>query len=367
MIKRLVCVLAVCFGAQAAVAGEEALYIEVKSNGLPGFDNGEMVAQNIWILGDKMRMEDPAHRLVSIIRLDKKEVWQIDGNRSIWKKLPFEEFSKYRSEYIQRRAGIMKKIQALSSEQRDKEAARYGFTVDFMGNLRDDIKPDFKETGEKEKINGFNCRRIIFRDYGKPVFDAWVTDEVKRPENIFRFYADLGIFDNALVAEMNKVRDFPIRIEVTLDYGALFSCKAKTEVVKLSMVGPKKDAFEVPDGFKEVGLRDMPTSVPCPICGNAVEIKTAKDEGRVVMFDLYVLHVCSKACLEKLRERLKTKDIRKPSDDEEEPATPPGKNGSSAPKENNPVPTGGGENQKPAVPDNSGGIKPKSPETPGSK
>ena len=297
---------------------KEALFIEAESNGLPGFDKKEQVKQNIWIMGDKLRMEDPERGIVLIIRLDKKEVWQINGRHSVYTVLKFSEFTKWRKQSVTNRKAVLKKVRAAPARMRKSAVKKYGFEEDFFGNVYDSKKPEMVETGEKDKKNGFNCRRITFKEHGFPVLDVWVTDEVKRPENIFKFYADLDMFDPALVEMMKKVKDFPVVLETRLDYG-IFKCSSTTTVLKVKNVVPQKGIFDIPKGFTELKQKQLPKEVPCASCRKkTVNIKNARKTDMFFQWNLYTFYFCSKECRKKFIDEIKKATIEKPAEDEEE-------------------------------------------------
>lgn len=300
------------------------LKLNVKSNGMPGAKEGDenkTVEQTLWIRGEHLKMTDNKNKLATIIRLDVEEVWQINGNYQVYRKVPFSFFKKKRKDYLATREAAKRKTEKMTGKERQTTIEKYGFKTDMLGNITGDIPPEVVETDNTSKINGFNCRLVVLKEYGREAVKAWVTDEVKRPGNMLRFYSELNLFHPGLVEKIKKVTDFPVKLEITIDFGTLYNKTFTTEVTDVASVEKPEDFFDIPEGVVQV--EKMPRQLPCPVCGKKVIIEDAKKKGLTFQYDLVIYHFCCKECKEKFKDYLRKKLTRPSDDDEEDDEEPP--------------------------------------------
>ena len=181
----------------ASSAGADVVIKEKSvSEGLGGFGNGT-TSRTVIVAGDKSRSEDEAtytgrfktlagggkpHTTVSITRIDKEVIWNLDPEKKEYTELTFAQMR----EMMQK--GVAEGEKA-AKDGRAKDA-EMTFTVDV------------KRTGAKETVNGFPAEQVIITCVGKPknsekgaenaglqmVMDEWLTKSAPGAEERTEFY-----------------------------------------------------------------------------------------------------------------------------------------------------------------------------------
>ncbi len=278
----------------------DSLVIEQVCSGFPGTEgNKKKTKQKVVIKGDKIYMQNLETPDVCIVRGDKKLIWEIDTDKKKYRIRKFEYFAEMKANHEKDRKELAKIINGFPNpKERLRHADRNGFLVDEKGMVS--AKPVAKTelTGEEKKINGFKCYHLKIYEDTKVVLDVWLTREHKSPDGLMDFYKRLGCFCNEVVAEIKKIKDFPISLKARLVFGAL-AVPIECEISKVEKKKMDDKFFELPKGFILVkdppGKEPPPDILTCPVCGKKFNTK----ENKYVRFRLKngkTILVCSRKC-----------------------------------------------------------------------
>ena len=280
----------------AANPASADLMIRGESNGMPGMVAGE-AADNLrmTVQGERMRIINPAHDHVVMVRLDDSRIQEFDAGRKLYESRSLEEKLKLASLAAKRkqaRARRIKEVNDLSGSERDKaiaELRRDGIEMD--GTLVARTVKSAETRTFTVWVDGvpheLECYKLeIFENQAtKPVFSLWLTPDLKARENLLSFY-QLGLFSKPVVAELEKVKDFPIRIEALIDNGNLRK-RIFCRIQQVERTRVPDFYFAVPEGFKRVPdllehlkelrkKREAKATVSCATCGKEVVKRKAK-------------------------------------------------------------------------------------------
>jgi len=251
------------------------LIIEQICNGFPGTKQKEKTKQKLVVKGDKIFMENLETPHLCIVRGDKKAIWEISKEDKAYIERPFSYFDNLKKDRETTRANAVKQLNAVPNpELRAKHAKRLGYPVGENGKVPDKIVAKTEVTGEKKVINGFQCERIKIYEDLRVVLDLWLTKRLKAPASLMKFYKRLGCFSDEVVAEMEKIKDFPVVLKAELDFGAV-TLPIECEITKVDKKFIEGKRFELPKGLKLTGVigKEPVKKQICPVTGKEVNPK----------------------------------------------------------------------------------------------
>ncbi|HEX7401828.1 MAG TPA: hypothetical protein VF369_06595 [candidate division Zixibacteria bacterium] len=150
----------------------------VKSGGMGGFGAFE-TTEKMMISGDKectreitkysgkfsSLMNKGAKETISITRLDKELIWNVDNDKKTYTELTFEQMKQ-----------MMESMSALLSNPAKQDSLRQA-----MEQLSTTV--DVKKTGEKKTVAGLECERVILSLEGVHVDTIWNTTDTTWVKN----------------------------------------------------------------------------------------------------------------------------------------------------------------------------------------
>lgn len=193
-----------------------------------------------WITKNKMAII--SENRITIIDLEKKKAYIINKNVKTYTEtgLPLEM------------ANIV-----------PENIATYLKSVQYVGAV--------KEKGESKKIGKFACRGFEINSYlmyeGSKANETdstlWVSTDVpfdwQQYNEMYMNLRRLNNFSEGLLAEMGKIKGFPIASELYF-YPKGFSVKTTTEVIEMSEEGAPAGTYSVPEGYtkkEKMSIRDL--------------------------------------------------------------------------------------------------------------
>lgn len=200
----------------------------------------EDVIQEVWMKKDKIATIGPNTSV--IIRADKKVQYIIDHKKKTYTEISMD-FSKMAS-------------------GADKEAGQQ--MQDMMKNMMKDVKISVKPTGEKKKINNWNCKKYlqeIEMMMGPMTMEIWATEDIKIDETIFSHYltgqfaAIPGMAQHMekITKESKKIKGTYVLNQTTTN---VMGSQIKTSVELLEFKDTKApdSVFEIPKGYKKASM-----------------------------------------------------------------------------------------------------------------
>lgn len=275
------------------------LVIDQVCNGFPGSDEKKKkTKQKIIIKGDMIYMQNLDTPNLCIVRGDKKEIWEIDVNSKEYALRKFEYFEKLKADNEKDRKEFAKIINKMPDPKaRIKLAEKRGYLADKEGKVSTTPKAKTEVTGEEKTINGFKCYHLKVYEDAKVVLDVWLTKQHKSPDSLMDFYKKLGCFCDEVIAEIEKIRDFPVLLKAHLAFGAM-AIPIECEISKIENKNIQNKVFELPEGakcVKEIGKTTKITGTRvCPVCGKQFDPEKDKPVRYVHKNMKWLL--CSRKC-----------------------------------------------------------------------
>ena len=263
------------------------LAIEQMSNGFPGSERktGErkITKQKLLLKGDKLKMADLEEPLVCVVRLDKKVIWEINDKEKTFVERHFSYFEKLRKDRLAQRNLEIREINGKQDAKvREEYARKLGYRLREDGSVDDAIVAQIQRTGEKKKVADYECERVVVKEDERTVLDMWVTDKIKVPESLMKFYEGLSLFSKEVLEKVREVKGFPLELKMELEAGALsFKIEAQASKVDEAVQVNDKE-FELPEGLKKVkeisdeGEKEFGEAA-CVMCGKKVNLEDEKN------------------------------------------------------------------------------------------
>ncbi len=302
----------VVFATVVALAGllHADTVIEQESNGLVGSTSGEKRRQTLYIKGDRLRLVDEEAGVDCVVRLDKKVIWEIDHKNKKYVETHFSYFEANRRERERNRLNLIKALnERFAGMQRRTLAARRGFLLDENEKVIEKITAGTEQTGRTAEIAGHKCRQVLIKEDARLVFELWLTDEIKLPQSVIRFYRDSGMLSEPVRKELDELKGFPLKVVAHIDVGVL-QVKVEAEATKVEERGLKDEDFELPEGYecgKVKKAEPGKKTYRCAQCGKEFTVDTAGGEAPITWVrrgGKLVLRFCCEECLEKYKKRV---------------------------------------------------------------
>jgi len=290
----------------------KGLIVEQVSNGIIGGEEEER-EQKLLVVGDRLKLVDKKAGVVCIVRLDRRLIWEIDLNKKEYVETHFSHFEELRRQRERNRAKMVDALNRMPLLERKEKAPRMGFLLDKSGNVIKEIRAEVVETKKTAKIAGYEAQQVIIKEDGRIAFNIWLTGKLKVPQSVIRFYREAGMLSKPLANALDKVKGFPLKLEVYLDLGTVeVAAKAKVKSVKEAEIDLSE--FELPKGLKcrEVKKRQEEgiKTYTCANCGKKFTIDPKKGEKPFVWVRPggKTYHFCSRKCMLEFRKKLKEQE-----------------------------------------------------------
>ncbi len=202
---------------------------------------------------------DPEAGTVTIVRLDKRLIWEIDQNKKTYTELTFEQLAQLREQATEALKNARKQLQAqLEALPADKRQMMEQMLGQSTMNALAQGKLEFtwKTTSEKQTINGFPCQKFIPLLNGQPIGEVWVTERYNLGDDVAKYFDALGIFGEKSVANPPPFKGLPIKTVTDIQMGPSHT-RSESVVVKVEEKHISDKEFELPPGLTKVDLEQM--------------------------------------------------------------------------------------------------------------
>ncbi|MCX7704115.1 MAG: DUF4412 domain-containing protein [Planctomycetota bacterium] len=283
--------------------------ITQESNGLIG-DKKQTRTQKLLLKGDKMKLVDEEAGFECIVRLDKRLMWEVNKKEKKCVETQFSYFEQLREEREETRLKIIRQLnERLPALQRKDAAAKLGYIVEENELVREKLTIQLLDTGETKEINGFPCRHYILKEDLRVVVDVWTTDKVEIPDTVIRFYRESGMLSAEVKNELDKIKGFPIKIELHFDLRTI-EVAVEAKVTKIETKNLDEKEFDLPEDVTiekvqkrtEKGVKRY----TCEVCGKEFEVDESKGEKvELCIYRGTIFYFCSKECANKFSPKQK--------------------------------------------------------------
>ena len=255
MNRRIVAVIAALF--VAVIAYSQGVYWESTTSG--GALGDRVISSQSFYVSHKFKSTTPDMGNMTIVRLDKKMIYQIDSNEKTYSEMTFDQWEAEMKKMGQKMDAQMdelqKKMQDMPEEQRKMMEQMMGSQM--AGKKNKDAKIDVTKTGESKQIAGMGCTRYSVTKDGKEAIALWATKDLKgydaMRKDMEEFSARMMTSDfqgmKGLAEAIKKVDGFPM--ETDMQGGV------KIEVTKVQRQEIAANEFEVPAGYTKLKPKSM--------------------------------------------------------------------------------------------------------------
>jgi hypothetical protein len=196
----------------------------------------------MWMSKDKGRI-DMGEGQSMIIRLDKNMIYFLDQAKMTYSEMPFGDLSEVILEAIPE--------SELSEEER-KEAKK--FMKGIVGTMMT-AEAEVTDTGEKQKIKGWNCRKYIMKVkmmMATATSEIWATEDIKINYELYRTLGSAVISKQPgfqeMFEEMKKIKGIAV---LTTSASSAMGAEVKSteELVEVEEKSAPSGTYEIPPGY----------------------------------------------------------------------------------------------------------------------
>lgn len=295
--------------ATATAPVASAAVVIQESNGFPGGDKategGKLVRQKVTVIDGRLRVLDEAHRWALFVSIPERTVQEVAVDRREYVERDFDFYAKYRDT----RAKALRDQAKEFTDQRDRargpaevreleqEYTREGgdprnpgaIVAKFQTLPGDARKATLVVDGRPLEVT---LEHVLIRENqaAVPVFDLWVTKDVRLPINVFAFWNALGTFAPEITRALLQVQGTIVECKAVLDTGT-FQRRFESRVLEVRTSDPGLTPADVslpPGRFTKVDPKaaeaeaDAPEQVLCVMTGRLIP---AEDAGNVTAKD----------------------------------------------------------------------------------
>lgn len=233
------------------------MYIESKTTNYTIIQQaGVEDLEKTYVTADKMKTVQSDGE-ITIVRLDKGLMWNINGSRKTYMEMSFEEM----------KAATQKAMNAMEDTIANIPPEQRKQMEQFMPQFIMPKKPELKikRTGKEKDISGYKCEFIIATmDTSRT--EMWVTKQIEYDKDAKKFFESMSSVFSDIVPFYNeasvyqsliKLELFPIETKTITTMGY----KRQSPVSTVSEVDYKKindSEFELPGGLKKVEAKGAP-------------------------------------------------------------------------------------------------------------
>ena len=215
----------------------------------------ETEEQKILYRSGMMKTIDLDTGRMTILRMDKGLMWEVDPEDSTYTEITFAEMEEMAAEGKERMAKAKAEMEAQMEdmspeEQKLMEKLMGGKMAALMGAEEGSVELSVRRTGEKEKIGGYTCERTIVTANDDPFVEMWVTDEFDLGGQLFAFYEKMNLFKHEPTEELEQFKGFPMKTVFTMDMG-MGTVKNVSTVTKVVETSLKNSDFDLPKGLRK--------------------------------------------------------------------------------------------------------------------
>lgn len=265
-----------------------------ESNGFPGGEQAtELSRQKVTIVGDRLRVLDEPHGWALFVSLPERIVQEVSVPNRQYVERTFDYYERYRSD----RQKALREQAAEFTQQRarlkDEPAELRGLETEYTRIGGDPRNPGaitarlehFPQDQRKTTLLVDREQREVTLEHYKvrenngvdPVFDLWITRDLRLPVDILSFWRALGTFAPEVSAKLQQVPGVVIECNAVLDTGT-FKRRFQSRVLELRTDDPalRPEAVSLPAGFTKVdpGQQEAEADRPqvwCVMTGRLLE------------------------------------------------------------------------------------------------
>ena len=200
------------------------------------------LAQRISVCARALRTEDLGAAAATIIRLDRKVMWQLDGERRTWREATFGELAA-QVEGVRKVLTLGLRDESLSAEKRRR--------LELAVGLR---KPKVEVRADPQPVEllGHKCRHVSYYEDGELRVEEWAAEDLVSPCDLAEVQKLTGDFSAGLIEERRRRKGFALKTRV---FGRLPTAPQAIETEVTRLETPEKldpETFDIPKGYTQL-------------------------------------------------------------------------------------------------------------------
>ncbi|MCZ6795176.1 MAG: hypothetical protein O7J95_16350 [Planctomycetota bacterium] len=244
--------------------------------------------------GERAESGSPRLESIHVLRLDRDPpvIWQFSPDRATYREFR-GDLNKHQRDRDVHEKGLLDFARTLPRRQRQKVLADHYLRADGYREV-------IVRRGERQKILGRDCERVVVTENGRQIVDVYVSvaEELAGGRSFFDLYRRLGAFSTEVLEKLKDIKGLPLKGSITV-VTKLPAYKLDIEVEKIEQVKVDPALFRVAGARK---IENTPAVLRCAECGRDVETD-ASDKWR---WKGQLLHFCGSPCKKKhIRARVK--------------------------------------------------------------
>lgn len=181
-----------------------------------------------------------------IIRADKEMMYVVNEKKKTYSEMTFKEFEAQMSQ-------ANEKMKELQAQMKDMPAEQRKMLEGMLGGMSGEKEYGIKKTGEKKKIAGYTCEKVVMYDGEKEMGEFWITRDIGSMKDYAKDWVNL--MDKMVQGPMAKAYRKIAELDgfaMESKFGGMRSTTTKLEKRNIS-----DTEFEVPAGYKKEEMEKM--------------------------------------------------------------------------------------------------------------
>lgn len=234
-------VLVLVTAALTLAAAAQGLYFEQTTTMPAGSGKTMEMRTKGYLKPMKLKNVEVEEATAVIVRADKEMLYQLDTKAKTYSEMTFAEMR----QQLQAAEEQMKKLQ---EQLKDMPPEQRAMMEGMMSKMTKEKGFDISKTGEKKKISGYSCEKVLLLEAGEPTGEFWVTKDLGSMKDYAKDWTKLmeGMMHGPMMKAAKKIAELDgFVIQMTM--GELTATTTKIEKQNIP-----DGEFEIPAGYKKV-------------------------------------------------------------------------------------------------------------------
>lgn len=178
-----------------------------------------------------------------IIRADKEMIYMINDGDKTYSEMTFKEFEAQMSQ-------LSEQMNKMQEEMKDMPAEQRRMLEGIMGGMKEYT---IKKTGEKKKVIGYGCEKVLLLEDGKEIGEFWITKDVGSMKQFAKNWENL--MEKMVRSPMAKMYRKLAELDGFVMESQISGTRSTTTKLEKRSIGAGE--FEIPAGYKKVKMEPM--------------------------------------------------------------------------------------------------------------
>jgi len=255
--------------ASADMYYEQTTYEEFLS-GVGGQRLSKETHQRITVKGLMMKIDQVESNTSLLIRLDKRNIWELDHRKKTYTETPFHEVEMEKGVQDIRgqqlapqmeagmkaaQVGMLEATSGMPGDRKDFMRKMMVQQMRKMGTIQktgsSGAKITTKKLSKEKIINGYKCQRYKILENDTPIVDMWATDKITPANNFVDFFTSINIYKPSVANAIRKIKGMPVKIRYVETFDLIRKVQYIKEVTKIQIKAVSDKEFDLPKSYKK--------------------------------------------------------------------------------------------------------------------